>query len=246
MSYIGADGCPGGWLGVLYNDDGYERTQFYESIESLCTENPNADRILIDVPIGLREGDNTPRRCDTAAREELGRPRSSSVFPTPIREATMVENKGYEAAKRIQEEHTDGSLNSQTWGIMPKIREVDLYLRENMGLVEDGLVREAHPEICFWAFNDGAMEHSKTNEGAASFWERLGVLRSVEEDVFAHLSESGESCRGCGASIDDFLDAFVLALTALGDEEELHTLPEPEDVERDPKGLPMEMVYRRV
>jgi predicted RNase H-like nuclease len=89
------------------------------------------------------------------------------------------------------------------------------------------------------------MEYSKTNEGAASFWERLDVLRSVEEDVSAHLSEAGESCRGCGASIDDFLDAFVLALTALGYEEELHTLPEPGEVESDPKELPMEMVYRR-
>lgn len=61
--------------------------------------------ILIDLPIGLREDDCTPRPCDAAARECLGSPRSSSVFPTPVRAVLKVE--GYEVARQVQEGRID-------------------------------------------------------------------------------------------------------------------------------------------
>ncbi|EJN61573.1 DUF429 domain-containing protein [Halogranum rubrum] len=242
MTYIGADGCPGGWLAVEYSDAGYERAEFYEDLKELYDDNDDATRILIDVPIGLREKDNTPRKCDAEARKKLGSPRSSSVFPTPIREALDAES--YEEAKQKQEEHTDGSLNSQTWGIIPKIREVDEFLLDNKELVEERRIREAHPEVCFWAFHGKSMEFSKTKQSGSAFWERMAVLQSVaDDDVFDDLADAGEQCMGREASIDDYVDAFVLALTARSDECELETLPE--DVEEDPEGLPMEMVFTR-
>ena len=245
MTYIGADGCPDGWLAVMYSDEGYEGASFYENIEMLHTDNSDATRILVDLPIGLREADNTPRRCDTAARKKLGSPRSSSVFPTPIREASR--EGSYEDAKRVQESKTEGSLNTQTWGIIPKIREVDEFLLKNPALVEEKRIREAHPEVCFWAFNGGAsMKYSKTQESGSAFWERLFVLQSVDENVVDHLTQAGQACLDCRASIDDYLDAFVLALTAYADEDELETLPSDENAERDNEYLPMEMVYRPV
>jgi hypothetical protein len=67
------------------------------------------------------------------------------------------------------------------------------------------------------------------------------VLRSVKEDVFADLSAVEEACTGCGASGDDYLNAFALALTARAGESELETLPV--GVKEDPTRLSMEIIY---
>ena len=239
MRYIGVDGCPDGWIAVKYGADDFHGAFFYETIEDLWEAHRDAERILIDVPIGLREDSNEPRLCDTAAREVLSPRRHTSVFPTPVRAAAREET--YETAKAKQEELTDGSLNLQTWGITPKIDEVDQFLLTHDDAQET--IRESHPEVCFWAFAGEPMEYSKTSDRASAFWERVSVLRKIEADVYDHLWDAGTSNIGGRASNDDLIDAFAVALTARADETDLRTLPE--DVEHDEKGLPMEIVYRR-
>ncbi len=155
-----------------------------------------------------------------------------------MRKAARQES--YEEAKEKQEELTEGSLNRQTWGITPKIRKVDQFLLDTKAARDT--IREAHPEVCFWAFAGEEMEYSKTNDRAQAFWERVAVLRKVERYVYDHLWEVGTGDLGGSPSNDDIVDAFAVALTARGDEEGLETLPgEPEE---DEEGLPMEMVYR--
>lgn len=237
--YIGVDGCPEGWIAVAYSDTGFESASFYEHISEIWEANRTAERILIDVPIGLREESSEPRLCDTAARGKLSPERHSSVFPTPVRAAAREDS--YEGAKAMQEKLTDGSLNRQTWGITPKIDEVDRFLLHTPEARES--IREAHPEVCFWAFADQPMAYSKTTERARGFWERVRALRDVEPDVYDHLWDVGTSNIGGRASNDDLLDAFAVALTARGEKCELRTLPESDAVEQDPRGLPMEIVY---
>ncbi|WP_117592478.1 DUF429 domain-containing protein [Haloprofundus halophilus] len=237
MHVVGVDGCPDGWLAVNYEDQKYNRTDLYQNIEELWENHRDAETILIDVPIGLREKSNDKRHCDSKAREKLSPDRHTSVFPTPVREAVHCED--YESAKAKQEKLTDGSLGTQTWAISDKIKELDEFLRNT----EDarGIVREAHPEVCFWAFNDEeAIEYSKTSQPLTAFWSRVNVLERVDEDVLTHLRDGGLAVE-TEASNDDLLDAFVLALTASARTGPLQTLPE--DPEDDPKGLPMEMVY---
>ncbi|ELZ12532.1 hypothetical protein C479_04027 [Halovivax asiaticus JCM 14624] len=53
--YAGVDGCSGGWIAISYTDEVYRGTNFYEKIEALWAEHDNVERILVDVPIGLRE-----------------------------------------------------------------------------------------------------------------------------------------------------------------------------------------------
>jgi predicted RNase H-like nuclease len=238
--YVGVDGCPDGWLAVAYTDSGFESAAFFADVAELWAAHRDAERILIDVPIGLREASNQPRACDTAARKSLSPVRHHSVFPTPIRDATR--ERSYAAAKAVQEERTDGSLNRQTWGIVPKIREVDRFLRDTPAA--QGIVRESHPEVCFQAFAGRPMAHSKTGQPEPAFWERAAVLRTVEPDIYDHLWAAAASDPGSGASDDDLLDAFAVALTARGDASGLETLPD--DPEIDPRGLPMEIVYRPV
>lgn len=234
--YVGADGCPDGWIAVVY-DDGFETARFHPDIESLWDAYADADRILLDVPIGLRTDSSEPRACDSAARSVLSPERHHSVFPTPVRAAAHEDS--YEAAKRTQERLTDGSLNRQAWGIAPKIAAVDEFLQATPAAW--GTVRECHPEVCFWAFAGRPMAHSKTGEPRRAYWERVRVLRRIERDVYDHLWDAAGAI-DAAASTDDLVDAFAVALTARSDD--LATLPET--VAEDDEGLPMEIVYRAV
>jgi predicted RNase H-like nuclease len=247
--YVGVDGAPGGWLAVRYDGDSFHDVQAYADVEALWDANRDAETILVDVPIGLRENGAEKRRCDDEARSKLGHPRSSSVFAPPVRAAVHADS--YADAKETQEERTDGSLGTQSWAICGKIAEVDALLRDE-ATDATGVLREAHPEVCFWALNDEeSMTFSKTSQPAAAFWERVQVLERVDEKVLDHLCTAGETLtEGAGslpdddllaASNDDLLDAFALALTASDRTAAVQTLPERS--EPDPAGLPMEMVY---
>jgi predicted RNase H-like nuclease len=234
--YVGVDGCPDGWIAVAYADSGYEGSRFHSTVADLWAAHRDADRILIDVPIGLREDSREPRACDTAARTALAPDRHASVFPTPVRAAAREDS--YDDAKAVQERLTDGSLNRQTWGIVPKIDEVDRFLLDTPAA--RGVIRESHPEVCFRAFAGTPMTYSKTKDPKRAFWERVAVLRSEDPDVYDHLWDAAADL-DCDASDDDLLDAFAVALTARGDGG-LTTLPS--DPETDPRGLPMEIVVR--
>lgn len=237
--YLGVDGSPDGWIAVAYTDGEFAGAGFYPTLSELWADHDDAERIFVDVPIGLRTDSAEPRACDTAARGRLSPERHHSVFPTPIRAAAHEES--YEAAKATQEAHTDGSLNRQSWGIAPKIAEADDLLRESASA--RGRIRECHPEVCFWAFAGQPMTYSKTGQPRRAYWERVTTLRECESDVYDHIWSAAEEISGTEASTDDLVDAFAVALTARGSETELQTLPE--DPERDDAGLPMEMVYRR-
>jgi predicted RNase H-like nuclease len=81
-----------------------------------------ADTILVDIPIGLRESGQQERLCDPDARRILGPPRSSSVFPVPCRPSLYV--REYREASRVIERHTGRRPSRQSWNIAGKIREV--------------------------------------------------------------------------------------------------------------------------
>lgn len=235
--YLGVDGSPDGWVAVAY-DDGFVDAWFHETIAGLWAAHNEADRIFVDVPVGLRTASSDPRGCDTAARSLLSPHRHHSVFPTPVRAAAHEDS--YEAAKATQERLTDGSLNRQTWGIAPKIAAVDDLLRSTAAARET--VRECHPEVCFWAFAGRPMRYSKVQEPERAYWERVRALRTVEPDVYDHLWAATAVAFDGAVTTDDVVDAFAVALTARADSSDLQTLPA--DPEYDEEGLPMEIVYR--
>lgn len=245
--YIGVDGCPTGWVAVQFDEDSYQGTDLYEDIKELWAANHDAaERILIDVPIGLRENSNAKRPCDDAARKKLSPKRHSSVFPVPVRAA--IHEESYEDAKETQENRTDGSLGVQSWGIADKIAELDTFLRETEpDAVET--IRESHPEVCFWALNgESATEYSKTGQPAAAFWERIGILEAIDDRIVDDVRDAATDLYA-DVGNDDVIDAFALALTASPKTGQPRTLPDerPEDDRGDPTDeLPMEMVYTRL
>ncbi|MDE2992614.1 MAG: DUF429 domain-containing protein [Chloroflexota bacterium] len=244
--FVGVDGCPYGWFSVGLDDsDGYE-VQAFTTFRELLAHYREARLVLVDIPIGLPQGEEG-RECDPEARQLLGRPRGSSVFPTPTRRTVMqaaAAPNDYGGAAEIERRFAGKGISKQAFAIAPKIAEVDTVLLDR-GASATPPVREVHPEVCFWALNHRQPMRSrkKTRDGED---ERLRVLRETEprtQDIF------DQACSDFLSRIvarDDILDALAAAVTAklgLGclDNYQLRTLPECPP--RDCEGLPMEMVY---
>jgi predicted RNase H-like nuclease len=229
---VGIDGCHCGWL-CLTKDlcTGSVQGRILKNISDLLALEPKPEVATVDVPIGLT--DAGPRKCDREARALLKAPRSSSVFPAPIR-STLVA-KTYEQACQIRQKADGNKLSRQSWAILPKIREVDSFLRSDPLL--QGWVREVHPEVCFWAWNGNkAMRFSKKKPAGKA--ERESLVKPLYGADYAGAQASLPPGKYAN---DDLLDAFA----ALWSAERVATgkaLLLPATPRIDSCGLRMEMV----
>ena len=230
---VGVDGCAGGWFLVALEADGRWDMVLASGLASLISRFTAADRVLVDIPIGLP--DSQPRECDRAARRRLGRPRAASVFPVPCRAAVTAAD--YRAACRLNQRALGRALTRQTWNICAKIAAMDAFLDAHPGLRPQ--VREAHPEVVFQALNGGtAIVAPKRSEAGRA--RRLAVLEGWFGDAGALLTAALERFPRSLLAADDVLDALALAVAAWLSRP-LASLPaEPP---RDERGLPMEIVY---
>jgi len=236
MFYIGADVSKGKWLTVKLSEGEPCEVRLFDTIGDIWDSYEAAELILIDIPIGLREKGNEERWCDKEARRLLGWPRRSSVFRVPCR--ATLESANYDAAKDINKDRTGGkSLTIQSWSIIPKIKEVDEFLYENISARSK--IKEIHPEVCFWALNGGKPMMFKKRK-VDGFHERMTVLRRVCNQTEAVIQLAKSEFQGKVAD-NDIVDALVAAVTALVGERNVLTLPEKPEI--DERGLPMEMVY---
>lgn len=235
MDFVGVDGCKAGWLAIALTPEGPASHLVAASVGEVAARYPHA-LILADVPIGLRDSGPSERLCDVEARSVLG-PRASSVFPAPCRPALYKEEN--EAASAENRRLTGRRLSKQSWAITPKIRQVEEYLRDHSR--EGPVVREIHPEVCFWGLAGRPMEHAKAQD--EGFNERLEVLSCHHPEARALNEQLTRRYSTAMLSRDDVLDALAGAVTAFLGAERLQTLPEEPEV--DSRGLRMEMVYVR-
>ncbi|WP_251341230.1 DUF429 domain-containing protein [Haloplanus halophilus] len=234
--YVGADVSSGSWVAVAFGVGEFDHAAVFEEVGDLWLRyEERAERILLDVPIGLIEEGSTGRACERLAREVLG-PRRSAVFTPPVREATR--KRRYPAAKRVNERKTGTGLTKQAFAISDDIAAVDELLQELPEARE--VIAEAHPEVCFRAFADEPLEYSKLTAGG--YAERMRTLAEFDRDAPPVVQSAAEATGGAEVGVDDVLDAVALAYTARPGPGELRTLP-PEP-ETDATGLPMRMVYR--
>lgn len=236
MTYIGVDGCKRGWFFVRSWGSGLD-FGIVETLDELVADTPDNARIMIDIPIGLRDDTAAPRQCDSAARKLLGGKRASSVFPSPIR--AILHELTYAEASSKSHRLTGKRISQQSFAIMRKIREVDELVCDSDHARR--LIREIHPEVCFWGLN-GGVPMSSNKKSAEGFSERLKLIEShlpqAQEIVSRVLSEYLRK----DVARDDILDASVALVTAMAPTDSLRTLPESPEL--DLQGLPMEMVYR--
>jgi predicted RNase H-like nuclease len=228
----GADGCPSGWVVVRETlPAGGISWEVVPSLAALC-EGPGAPRLLaLDIPIGLPL--TGARGCDIEARRLLGRPRGSSVFPAPIRPVLLASS--YVEACQARHRAEGKRISRQLWNIVPKIREVDAFLRTNAWMQDR--IREVHPEVCF-CFMAGGRPMTTAKKKRAGREERAALLRGEFGDtVDAALADLGRL--GCAA--DDLLDAFAALWTARRSHGGTATSL-PADPPRDSFGLRMEIL----
>jgi predicted RNase H-like nuclease len=231
VSY-GVDGCRAGWFFVSLAgqrlDWGIRGT-----VAELVDEAPEKARILIDIPIGLEER-RAARDCDQAARALLGR-RRASVFNPPVRGILHLED--YAGASQLSRALCGKAISRQSFNILPKIREVDGLMQASRRA--RGLLREAHPELCFAALNGGEpMRHNK--KGVAGIDERLALLLGYLPGAAALFEEVVAAEPRRVVARDDILDACVCALAA---SLRRHWVSLPGQRQRDAVSLPMEIVY---
>lgn len=199
----GLDGCRSGWVMVtLVLHEGLaapvirvvpDLAELVRGIESGWVA-----AAAIDIPIGLAARD--PRQADLEARRRLG-PRTSSVFPAPVRPVLAAET--YAEACAISREVCGKAVSKQLFNILPKIREVDALQSPRL----QNQLFEMHPEVSFAELAGGPMRfHKSTPEGRH---ERLQALHTV-------FPWAGELSGGPmpGAQPDDVLDAMIGAWTA--------------------------------
>ncbi len=234
--YVGVDGCKGGWFAVVMGADGGVTMGCHGSVAALWRALKGAKAILIDIPIGLVSESGEGRTADSLARKALAPWRHRSVFSPPCRQTLSAVT--YRDACRINQKVCGSKVSIQTWHILPKIKEVDAFLRTTPEA--RGIVRESHPEICYWAlagFHPMAYSKKKS-EGWA---ERLGVLeryyprsREVFNDALGRFPRRT-------VARDDILDALVNAVAAVRLKTAGATLPQEPPSDRC--GLSMEMVF---
>lgn len=197
---LGVDACRAGWVGALLEPGAPRpRVVVAETLEELLAAAGEQLRIAVaavDIPIGLP--DDGAREADRLARAALPG-RSSSVFTTPTRAATVADS--YEAANAANREAAGQGISQQAWGITRKIREADALVR----VPRDTRIVEAHPELSFATMAGAPMRHAKRAESGAA--ERLAALAAVGIGSPSVLS-------GSGYAADDVLDACAVAWTA--------------------------------
>lgn len=238
MVTFGVDGCRSGWLYVSL-DRGRLGYGTVPELRELVDRVPKASRMFVDIPIGLRDDGELPRGCDVEARRLLGRGRASSVFPAPLR--PVLQAASYTEALRRSRALSGKGLSKQTYNIAGKIREVDLLLRGSARARE--MIRESHPEVCFWALAGGTpMTHCKKLD--AGFEERMTLLEASRPGSRALAQQVLQHTLRRDVARDDIADALVLAVTAATPRRRLRSLPA--QPLRDSFDLPMEIVHPTV
>ncbi|WP_459194820.1 DUF429 domain-containing protein [Halosimplex sp. J119] len=234
--YVGVDWSEGAWFAVAFDREGFDHAAAFAEIGDLWVRYEEvAERVLVDLPIGLIEEGETGRQCDALAREVLG-PMADAVVTPPVREATR--KRRYPAAQRVNERKAGRGISERAFAMSDGIAAVDELL-QNVPEASAAFA-ESHPEVCYRAFAGEPLEHSGAY--AAGYAERMRTLAQYDRDAPPAVQAAAAATEGYEIAVVDVLDAVALAYTAMPGSADLRTLPA--DPPTDAKGLPMGITYR--
>lgn len=191
---LGVDACKTGWVGIAWSGSDVT-AHFATTIAELVDVAGPLTVIAIDMPVGLP--DRGHRQADLQARAFI-RPRSSSVFLTPVRPTLGI--RQHHRANVVNQERTGQGLSIQAFSLLAKIQEVDDWLPKSPCRVV-----EVHPEVSFTELAGAPLPPKKTWAGAER---RRGLLARAGIALVGDLGDAGK------AAVDDVLDAGVAAWTA--------------------------------
>ena len=102
-------------------------------------------------------------------------------------------------------------ITVQSFQILDKIREIDDLLCGRPGPKPQ--IFEAHPEVCFWALNEGRpLRHSKSE--SLGVCERMTLLEEISPGTVNWVLRAVREYSKGKVRIDDILDSIVCAMTA--------------------------------
>lgn len=203
MNIIGLDACKYGWCGVGLIEDELIWACF-SGLDELLQKQPNLNRLLIDIPIGL-SSKNFRRTVDALARTYLNK-RKSSIFSPPCRGALYAEN--YKEALAKNREIEGKGISIQAYNIGEKIKEVDEYINHKPKQIE---IYEAHPELCFKSLNQNTdLAFSKHDK--AGIEERKQIISKHKKDLLKIYNLFMKEYKRNQLKPDDILDAMALFL----------------------------------
>ncbi len=206
MDYIGIDGCRGGWLFSVINEKNEISIQLFTKLSEGLELLNKADRILIDMPIGLVQKKDKVREIDRQIRAELSGPFRSSVFTIPCKQAVYAGS--YQEASRINKDVLGKGISIQAWNICSKIKELDMFLAHHPELQYK--MKETHPELTFQKIAGHQLNHKKkTKEGEEERLDILEIRNNQIRKIYHHFRK--EFLKKHVAN-DDLLDSLVLAL----------------------------------
>jgi predicted RNase H-like nuclease len=141
----GVDGCPAGWIAVLWDGGGQLAPQLCPSFADVMAL--PAGIIAVDMPIGLPEQSGRPPEREVRAKLGI---RRSSVFSVPSYEA--IQCLDYREACRINLLHSNPPrrVSQQCFHLFPKMREIDALVTPD----HQSRIYESHPELAFWIMNN--------------------------------------------------------------------------------------------
>ena len=234
----GVDGCRTGWLCVTEADDSL-RAFVARDISHLVQQLPAETLVGIDIPIGLPEVDS--RQCDLEARRLLG-PRRVSVFPAPLRstiERTSNDTPYADVNAEQRQHHARAKgLSQQAWRLLPKIREIDTFLRKDPSRAER--ILEVHPELSFYFWNGAAplSQSKKSREGRRARAHMIDQTWPGERERLRHELRAAHRRE---FAEDDLCDAFA-ALWSMQRHRSQHSLSLPSVPDLDSAGLPQQIL----
>ena len=244
--YVGVDGCPYGWFSIGLSEKRYELL-VCRTFGQLLEHYRDATLILVDIPIGLQKSE-AERQCDYEAKDKIG-DLKSAVFPTPTRETIKQVGKLPEGCLpathlryRFKQIAVKG-ISLQTFAIAHKVAEVDEIMRCRVDNKQPE-IREVHPEVCFWALNQGRPLKSK-KKAEKGREERLSLLgkHMVAPRVDEIFGDAIVRFPRTDVARDDILDALAAAVTAYKSGGKPETMPESPPTDPQYPHLRMEMVY---
>jgi predicted RNase H-like nuclease len=238
--YVGAHWAGEPWVTVTFGVDGLVGATVHPSLGAVwAAHGERAERLLVDVPVGLHDEGRAERRCDALVRAVLG-DRAGAVVPPPVR--PVVRKRRYPVAERTSERLTGRGLSERAFARTEPLAALD----DLLGEVPEAraVVAESHPELCFRALAGAPLDHPR--ETAAGYAERLRILAEFDPEAAPALQRAAAATGdgdGEGAvAVPAVLDALALGYAARPGPGRLRRLPP--DPPTDPGGLPMAVCYR--
>jgi len=199
-SVLGVDACKAGWVGVVLDPDGQVADVLLKAtianLVNAAAESRTISVVGIDIPIGLPERGERP--VDAAARRLL-KGASSSVFTTPTRPA--LDQDDPDTASKINREFDGKGISRQSWGLKPKILDVDAWLEDH----PPHTVIEVHPELAFQTMAGHPLRYNKRSWTGVALRQRLLVDHGVAIPIEHAAGRTG---------FDDVADAGAAAWSA--------------------------------